>query len=487
MVDGTERKRLVTIKLLPIAFVVLIVVGVLLVSVVLTVLNFNAQKEAVENILGKASLQTSYEVENVIEQIYIILESSTKTSNLDELNLQERRIFLQTLLNSENNFDEVALFNSRGVELDRVSRFRSVDKSDFREHDPSELYNQISENNNYIGELQLIKEYGELEPVFEIAVPITNLVGDFRGGIVATVNLNFIWDAVSNLEIEREGLVFIVNKNGGVVACGNVSEELYMQDKTESGIVQMFIKHIGNNFSQGELEVISTTNQKGDKVLTTFIHLETLDWAVIIEVPRSEAYRPIYVGIFIAVLITLLAGGFGAITGGYLTTRFSRTISELNNTVSEIYRTDKLDLKVPTEKMFIKELRGLGNTFNAMTAKLKLSRDKLEDYSKNLEKKVEIRTKELGVKNIELERFTKFAIGREERITELRNQLKSAGIKPSIKTVSNVEKPIEKVVDKNTVAKPVAKVAPVKVVKRVVEKTPEEKLRKFVSKGVKKV
>jgi signal transduction histidine kinase len=391
MVDGTERKKLVTIKLLPIVFVVLIVVGVLLVSVVLTILNINAQKEAVENILGKASLQTSYEVENVIEQIYVILESSTKTSNLDELNLLERRIFLQTLLNSENNFDEVALFDSRGVELDRVSRFRSIDKSDFRKHDPSELYNQISENENYIGGLQLIEEYGELEPVFEIAVPITNLVGDFRGGIVATVNLNFIWEAVGNLEIEREGLVFIVNKNGEIVAYGSESEEFYMQDRDDE-IVQMFMEAIGNGISQEELGVISTTNQKGDKVLTAFTPLEALDWAVIIEVLRSKAYQPIFIGIFIAILITFIAGGFGALAGGYLTTKFSRAILELNNVVTEINKTDKLDLKVPIEKMPVEELHNLGSVFNVMTSKLKASYEGLEE-------KVRIRTKELLASN----------------------------------------------------------------------------------------
>lgn len=52
------------------------------------------------------------------------------------------------------------------------------------------------------------------------------------------------------------------------------------------------------------------------------------------------------------------------------------------------------------------------------------SKAKMGDYSKNLEKKVEEKTKELKEKIEELEQFNKFAVGRELKMLELKKRLK---------------------------------------------------------------
>lgn len=90
------------------------------------------------------------------------------------------------------------------------------------------------------------------------------------------------------------------------------------------------------------------------------------------------------------------------------------------------------------------EMGELASAFNQMTIDLKGSREKLEEYSKTLEKQVTERTKELErskkeleSKLDELERFSKLSVGRElkmielkKRVKELEDLLRKHGIEP---------------------------------------------------------
>jgi methyl-accepting chemotaxis protein len=69
------------------------------------------------------------------------------------------------------------------------------------------------------------------------------------------------------------------------------------------------------------------------------------------------------------------------------------------------------------------EIEELAAAFNQMTADLKASRDKIESYSKDLEKEVDSRTKELKEKVDEVEAFNKLAVGRELSMVELKKKV----------------------------------------------------------------
>jgi HAMP domain-containing protein len=66
------------------------------------------------------------------------------------------------------------------------------------------------------------------------------------------------------------------------------------------------------------------------------------------------------------------------------------------------------------------ELGRLAESFNDMTKDLRDSKDRIEQYNRTLEEKVDSRTKELQEKNQELDRFNRLAVGRELRMIELK-------------------------------------------------------------------
>jgi methyl-accepting chemotaxis protein len=76
------------------------------------------------------------------------------------------------------------------------------------------------------------------------------------------------------------------------------------------------------------------------------------------------------------------------------------------------------------------EIGNLGVAFNSMTQELKKSRKRVEDYSKELEQKVEERTEELKMANIslkekmkEVEVVNKLMVGRELKMMELKKKI----------------------------------------------------------------
>lgn len=70
------------------------------------------------------------------------------------------------------------------------------------------------------------------------------------------------------------------------------------------------------------------------------------------------------------------------------------------------------------------EIGSTADSFDTMAAKLQKSREVMQNYSKELEKKVRERTKELEKTNVDLKKFKELAVGREIKMIELKKKIK---------------------------------------------------------------
>ncbi|MFH1770572.1 MAG: HAMP domain-containing protein [archaeon] len=95
-------------------------------------------------------------------------------------------------------------------------------------------------------------------------------------------------------------------------------------------------------------------------------------------------------------------------------------IEKLTQGVNEFAKGD-WDFKV--EKSSKDEIGELTDSFNKMAGDLKESHSALKKHEKELEIIVEKRTKELSKKVAQLEKFSKFSVGRENRMVELKKKI----------------------------------------------------------------
>jgi len=112
----------------------------------------------------------------------------------------------------------------------------------------------------------------------------------------------------------------------------------------------------------------------------------------------------------------------------YLTAMITKPIHALHKG-TEIIAKGNLDFKVGTKAH--DEIGQLSRAFDQMTGELRKSRSKLKQYSKGLEEKVKERTsqlekakKQLEEKVVDLQRFSRLAVGRELKMIELKKKIK---------------------------------------------------------------
>lgn len=57
------------------------------------------------------------------------------------------------------------------------------------------------------------------------AVPVTNVFGDPQGMLTAIMNLKFMWDLVDRLNVGEDGLAYVVDAQGDLLAFSDTARD----------------------------------------------------------------------------------------------------------------------------------------------------------------------------------------------------------------------------------------------------------------------
>ena len=202
------------------------------------------------------------------------------------------------------------------------------------------------------------------------------------GGVTFTeVNLKFVWEVVSRIRIGQAGLAFVVDSSGTLIAHPDISLVLQKTDMTK--LAQVATRAQGAQ-EDGSLPYL-TRDLKGVEVLSAHAQIPTLNWTVFVELPLSEALKPVFASIQRMGLLLLAGLVVSMLASFFLARLMVRPIRALQEGAAQI-GAGKLDQKIDVHSG--DELESLAEEFNRMAAQLK------ESYA-GLERKVEERTAEL--------------------------------------------------------------------------------------------
>ncbi|RDJ21986.1 response regulator [Bosea caraganae] len=219
--------------------------------------------------------------------------------------------------------------------------------------------------------------YGEVafrrgsEPYMVLA---KRVVTPTEGVVLATVNLTFIRDLVSRLKVGEAGRAYVVARSGRLIAHPDLR---FVLRNTNLGPLLAAHEQAG---AQGGTDArasgVSIRDMEGRPVLSVMTKVPNLDWSVVVDLPESEAFAPIYasilrsLGILVAALVCAVLASIG------LSRRLVAPIRALSDGAARIGR-GQLD-----ERIAIRtgdELQELGDQFNLMAGRLQESRAVLED------------------------------------------------------------------------------------------------------------
>jgi signal transduction histidine kinase len=294
--------------------------------------------------------------------------------------IDQRRFDGLRLLRQVPAITELSQLDSTGREQLRVSRLAMdvvASKADFSK-DPK--FAEAVAHKVYYGPVYFRRES---EPYMTLA-----LTGTRRdaGVSVAEVNLKLIWDVISQIKVGERGQAYLVDAQGRLIAHPDISLVLRNTDLSRLTQVQAARAAGSGSGSDAAEQLQEAEDIQGRRVLTAYAHVAPLGWIVFVELPRAEAYAPLYTTIKRSGILLLAALGFAFVAGLVLARKMVGPIQVLRAGAARIGSGDL------TQRITVKtgdELEALADQFNDMAGRLQ------ESYA-DLEKKVEQRTHELA-------------------------------------------------------------------------------------------
>src|SRR3954447_20535535 len=108
------------------------------------------------------------------------------------------------------------------------------------------------------------------------------------GVTIAEINLKFIWDVISQNEIDQDRQVYVADSGGHLIARRDVS--LVLRNTDLSGLPQVQAMFAGKKSEQ----LHPAKDLRGREVFTAAVPVSPLGWTVFADLPIEEVYAPLY-------------------------------------------------------------------------------------------------------------------------------------------------------------------------------------------------
>jgi PAS domain S-box-containing protein len=371
-----KKFRSLTVTL-AIAFVAMSLAIVLITTGLQGFSNYQNQQKTISHEQKLIAQGAADSVKNMVTDRMDILQGTAYLSGLATSQPQQQKATLDKLLHFDPAFRQVILFNASGEEMARSSRVSRSESNQISESVRADIFAQTVQKKTFIGPVYIDERSSE--PMAVMAVPVTDIFGDYKGTLVAEVNLKFMWDLVGNMKIGEGGSAYVVDGTGKLIAYGDISRVLKGENVLDLEDVHRFVNDRSSAFDADVTQGI-----KGDAVIANYVSLGEPDWAVIVEMPVDEVYQEFNKGLYRTIVILFASLVLASIAGILLSRIITKPLIVLRDATREISKGN-LDTRVEISSM--NEIGELADSFNKMTADLvqtTVSRNYFDDILKSM-------------------------------------------------------------------------------------------------------
>jgi putative nucleotidyltransferase with HDIG domain len=273
----------------------------------------------------------------------------------------ELRALLENFISSSEDLDYATLLNSeaKGISAGRI------EPDAFLQRELEQAYAAGRESRAFNGQPLVVGNGKGARTVMLVSTPVT-YGGRFLGIIASVVDLDFLIRRLQ--EIDRGGLTpYVVDSQGRLVAGPN-PEYATGQDMTGLEIVRNFVEQGGKaQMVAATREFTVVAGKKSTVMLGTYSPVTNLNWAVVVEKPRDEAYSSVYemqrTARLLAAFAIALSIGIGIIAARRITNPLE-ILTESSHAIARGDFSQRVQLKSRTE------IGELAATFNFMSEEL---------------------------------------------------------------------------------------------------------------------
>ncbi|PYV64110.1 MAG: hypothetical protein DMG95_05185, partial [Acidobacteria bacterium] len=279
----------------------------------------------------------------------------------DHVQAPEIRALLENFVSSSEDLDYTTLLNSEG----KGNYAGRIEPDAFLQRELEQAYAAARDGRAYNGQALVVGNGKSSHTVMLVSTPVM-YQDRFLGMIASVVDLDFLIRRLR--EIDRGGLTpYVVDSQGRLVA-GASSEYATGQDMTNLEIVHNFVEQ------GGKAQMVAPTTEftvgqerKSVAMLGTYSPVTNLNWAVVVQKRRDEAYSTVFEmqrNAWILALVTIVVSiGIGIIAARRITNPLE-TLTESSHAIARGDFSQRVQLKSRTE------IGELAQTFNFMSEEL---------------------------------------------------------------------------------------------------------------------
>jgi signal transduction histidine kinase len=291
----------------------------------------------------------------------------------------QRRFDFFRLLRQVPAITDLSYLDATGHEELRVSRLTADAVASHADLSHEPKFIEARANRLYTGPVYFHKDS---EPYMTLAVSGT---GRSSGVTVAEVNLKFILDVISGIQIGKTGRAYVADADGRLIAHPDLSLVLRKTDVSALPQVRAAREKLRSAGTAPTEEPSIGRDPEFRDVLTANAAIPSLGWIVFVDLPVREAFAPVYASLWRTAWLIALGSALATLAGLYLARRMTMPIEALRQGAAFIGGGDlgrRIEVKTGDE------LEALAGEFNSMAERLQ------ESYA-TLEQKVADRTQEL--------------------------------------------------------------------------------------------
>jgi len=272
----------------------------------------------------------------------------------------ELRAMVGNFVSSSNDIAYATLLNAdgRGVSAGRI------EPDAFLQRELELAYQAAHEGRLYRGQPLMVGGGKSARTVMLVSSPIM-YNGRFLGMIASVVDMDYLIRRLQ--QVSLSGLMpYVVDRQGRLVAAAT-AQYATGQDMSHFEIVRSFV---GEGTKAQLAETREFTIRSGDKateMLGTYSPVPSLEWAVVVQKPREEAYRGIYemqrTGRLLAWMAVFVSMGISIISARRITSPL-RVLAQSSRAIARGDFSQRVHVKTRTE------IGELATTFNTMSEEL---------------------------------------------------------------------------------------------------------------------
>jgi HD-GYP domain-containing protein (c-di-GMP phosphodiesterase class II) len=299
---------------------------------------------------------------NLSSSIQVMMLASPSGNELSAENLltPEMRAMLENFVSSSNDIAYATLLNAdaKGVSAGRI------EPDAFLQRELERAYQASREGRVYSGQPLMVGSGKTAHTVMLVSTPIM-YDKRFLGMIGSVVDMDYLIHRLQ--QVSTNGLIpYVVDSQGRLVAAGT-AQYATGQDMNQFDIVRSFVGEGAKAQLAATREFAVRDGSNTTEMLGTYSPVTSLDWAVVVQKPREDAYHGIYemqrTGRLLAWLAVFVSVGLSIFSARRITSPL-QVLAQSSRAIARGDFSQRAHVKTRTE------IGELAATFNTMSEEL---------------------------------------------------------------------------------------------------------------------